>query len=68
MSFYQVKVQFLTTDLDSGKIKKQNVLYLVEDTGILEAENKISKSLIEDGETQFEIKAISESKISKVIE
>jgi hypothetical protein len=66
MTYYQAKVQFVVED-DKGKVKKQNVLYLVNDTGITEAEAKITKLLIEEGEHDFEVKSISESKISRVI-
>jgi hypothetical protein len=67
MTYYQAKVQFVVEDMDTGKVKKQNVLYLVNDTGITEAEAKITKLLVEEGENNFEVKSISESKISRVI-
>jgi hypothetical protein len=66
MQYFQVKVQFKIED-DKGKIKKQNVLYLVDAQSVTEAEAKIVKRLTDEGETQFEVKAASESLIYQVV-
>lgn len=64
--FFNVKVQFTTED-EKGKIKKQNVNYLVDAMSVTEAEARTTQFLTEDGEQQFEIKSASESKIAAVI-
>jgi Fe-S cluster assembly iron-binding protein IscA len=64
--FFQVKVQFTIED-DKGKIKKQNVLYLVDAQSVTEAEARMVKYLNDAGEQAFEVKAASESLIAEVI-
>ena len=64
--FFQVKVQFRTED-DKGKIKKENVSYLVDAISVSEAEARIVQYLTERGEEEFEVKAASESKIAQVV-
>lgn len=64
--FFQVKVQFRTED-DKGKIKKENVLYLVDAMSVTEAEARIIQYLTEQGEEEFEVKAASESSIAQVV-
>ena len=64
--FFQVKVQFTLED-DKGKVKKQNVLYLVDAQSVTEAEARMVKHLTEAGEQAFEVKAASESPIAQVI-
>ncbi len=64
--FFQVKVQFTTED-DRGKVKKQNVNYLVDAQSVTEAEARVVKFLTDEDETNFEVKAASESKIAQVI-
>jgi Fe-S cluster assembly iron-binding protein IscA len=64
--FFQVKVQFRTED-DKGKIKKENVSYLVDAMSVSEAEARIVQYLTERGEEEFEVKAASESKIAQVV-
>ena len=66
MQYFQVKVQFKVED-DKGKIKKQNVLYLIDAQSVTEAEAKMVKHLTNEGETQFEVKAASESLIYQVL-
>ena len=65
-SYFQVKVQFTVED-SKGKVKKQNVLYLVDSQSVTEAEAKMVKFLTEQGEQEFEVKAASESPIASVV-
>ena len=65
-TYFQVKVQFSEED-NKGKIKKINVLYLVDSQSVTEAEAKMVKFLREQGETAFEVKAASQSPIALVI-
>jgi len=65
-SYFQVKVQFTVED-SKGKVKKQNVLYLVDAMSVTEAEAKMVQHLTEQGETEFEVKAASESPIASVV-
>ena len=64
--FFQVKVQFTVED-SKGKVKKQNVLYLVDSMSVTEAEARMVKYLTDNGETEFEVKAASESPIASVV-
>ena len=64
--FFQVKVQFTVED-SKGKVKKQNVLYLVDAQSVTEAEARTVKRLTDTGEQAFEVKAASESLIAEVI-
>lgn len=64
--FFQVKVQFTDID-DKGKTKKQNIAYLVDAMSVTEAEARVTKYLTDNDETNFEVKAASESKIIEVI-
>jgi Fe-S cluster assembly iron-binding protein IscA len=64
--FFQVKVQFTVED-SKGKIKKQNVLYLVDAMSVTEAEARTVQYLTERGEQEFEVKAASESAIASII-
>jgi Fe-S cluster assembly iron-binding protein IscA len=65
-SYFQVKVQFTVED-SKGKVKKQNVLYLVDAMSVTEAEARTVQYLTERGEQEFEVKAASESVIAEVI-
>jgi hypothetical protein len=65
-SYFQVKVQFTVED-SKGKVKKQNVLYLVDSMSVTEAEARMVKYLTDNGETEFEVKAASESPIASVV-
>ncbi|MEY4334329.1 MAG: hypothetical protein RLZZ196_3072 [Bacteroidota bacterium] len=67
MAYYQVKVEFHTTDIDSGKVKKQNVLYLVESESVTESEARMVEHLTAGGTNDFEVKSSFESKIADVI-
>lgn len=74
MAFYQVKVEFHTTDPDTyqgdpdtGKTKKQNVLYLVESESVTESEARMVEHLTSGGIRDFEVKSSFESKIADVI-
>jgi hypothetical protein len=64
--FFQVKVQFTDID-DKGKVKKQNIAYLVDAMSVTEAEARVTKYLVDNDESDFEVKAASESKIVEVI-
>jgi len=66
MQYFQVKVQFRTED-ENGKVKKQNVAYLVDAQSVTEAEARITKYLTDQGEQAFEVKAASESLIAEVV-
>ena len=63
--FFQVKVAFTVED-SKGKLKKQNLLYLVDAMSCTEAEAKMVKQLTGDGEQAFEVKGITESPIADV--
>lgn len=64
--YFNVKVQFITED-ERGKLKKQNVNYLVDAQSVTEAEARTVKYLVDEGEEQFEVKSASEAKIAEVI-
>jgi glycine cleavage system regulatory protein len=64
--FFQVKVQFTVED-SKGKVKKQNVLYLVDAQSVTEAEARTVQFLTAQGEQEFEVKAASESPIAQVV-
>lgn len=64
--YFNVKVQFTTED-ERGKVKKQNVNYLVDAMSVTEAEARTVEYLTEQGEQEFEVKAASEAKIAEVI-
>jgi hypothetical protein len=65
MSYYTAKVQLL--DDSTGKQKRVTEMYLVEAMSVTEAESKVVKDF---GSTilDFEVKAVSASKIVKIIE
>ena len=63
--YFQVKVQF-TVEVN-GKLKKQNIAYLVDAMSVTEAEARVTKYLVDNDESDFEVKAASESKIVEVI-
>ena len=65
-NYFQVKVQFTVED-SKGKVKKQNVLYLVDSQSVTEAEARMIKYLTEQGEQEFEVKAAIESPIASVV-
>ena len=65
-NYFQVKVQFTVED-SKGKIKKQNVLYLVDSQSVTEAEARMVKYLTDNGEAEFEVNSASESPIASVI-
>ena len=66
MSYFSVKVQFRTED-DKGKIKKENVSYLVDAQSVTEAEARTVQFLTERDEQAFEVKAASQSQFARVI-
>lgn len=66
MQYFTVKVEFKVED-DKGKIKRQNVLYLVDAQSVTEAEARTVKYLTEQGEDDFEVKSASSSKILEVL-
>jgi hypothetical protein len=65
-NYFQVKVQFTVED-SKGKVKKQNIFYLVDAQSVTEAEAKMIKFLTDIGEQEFEVKSASESVIAEVI-
>ena len=65
--YFNVKVQFRTEDIETGKVKKENVLYLVDAMSVTEAEARTTDYLTKQGENSFEVKSASESKIHTVI-
>ena len=66
MQYFQVKVSFTVED-SKGKVKKQNILYLVDAQSVTEAEARTIEFLTEAGEQDFEVKAAGESAIVQVI-
>ena len=64
--YFQVKVQFRTED-DRGKVKKENINYLVDAQSVTEAEARTVQYLLSRDEEAFEVKAASEAKIAEVI-
>ena len=65
-NYFQVKVSFTVED-SKGKVKKQNVIYLVDAQSVTEAEARTIAFLTDAGEQEFEVKAASESIIAHVI-
>ena len=65
MQYFNVKVQF-TTEVN-GKMKKENVLYLVDAQSVTEAEARTVQYLLSRDEEAFEVKSASEAKIAEVI-
>ena len=65
MGYYTAKVQLL--DDSTGKQKRVTEMYLVEAMSVTEAEAKVVKDF---GSTtlKYEVKAVSSSKIIKIIE
>ena len=65
MGYYTAKVQLL--DDSTGKQKRVTEMYLVEAMSVTEAEAKVVKDF---GSTtlEYEVKAVSSSKIIKIIE
>ena len=64
--YFNVKVQFRTED-DRGKVKKENINYLVDAQSVTEAEARTVQYLLDRDEEAFEVKAASEAKIAEVI-
>lgn len=65
MQYYVAKVKFVSTD-DNGKIRKSAREYLVEAVSIGDAEVIVHKNLASLAPEDFEISAISESKIADI--
>jgi hypothetical protein len=65
--YFNVRVQFRTEDIETGKVKKENVLYLVDAMSVTEAEARTVDHLTKQGEQSFEVKSVSESKIHTVV-
>jgi hypothetical protein len=65
-AYFQVKVQFTVED-SKGKVKKQNVLYLVDSHSVTEAEARMVQYLVDQGEQEFEITAAVASNIASVV-
>ncbi len=64
--WYNAKVAF-STENDKGQTKIQKVQYLVEDLTVSAVETKLITILTKEGEKDFEIVSVTESKISRVI-
>ena len=64
--YFNVKVQFRTED-ERGKVKKENINYLVDAVSVTEAEARTVQYLLDRDEEAFEVKAASEAKIAEVI-
>jgi hypothetical protein len=64
--YFNVKVQFRTED-ERGKVKKENINYLVDAQSVTEAEARTVEYLLSRDEEAFEVKAASEAKIAGVI-
>jgi hypothetical protein len=64
--YFNVKVQFRTED-ERGKVKKENINYLVDAQSVTEAEARTVQYLLSRDEEAFEVKAASEAKIAGVI-
>jgi len=64
--YFNVKVQFRTED-ERGKVKKENINYLVDAQSVTEAEARTVQYLLSHDEEAFEVKAASEAKIAEVI-
>lgn len=64
--YFNVKVQFRTED-DRGKVKKENINYLVDAVSVTDAEARTVQYLLDRDEEAFEVKAASEAKIAGVI-
>jgi hypothetical protein len=65
--YFTAKVQFVTEDEKSGKLKKVALNYLVDAMSCTEAEAKVTKWL-GPGLSDFEVVSVAESKISEVIQ
>jgi hypothetical protein len=65
-AYFQVKVQFTIED-SKGKVKKQNVLYLVDSESVTEAEARMVQYLVDQGEQEFEVTAAVASNIASVV-
>jgi hypothetical protein len=65
-TYFQVKVQFTIED-SKGKVKKQNVLYLVDSESVTEAEARMVQYLVDQGEQEFEVTAAVASNIVSVV-
>jgi len=65
-TYFQVKVQFTVED-SKGKVKKQNVLYLVDSESVTEAEARMVQYLVDQGEQAFEVTAAVASNIASVV-
>ena len=65
-NYFQVKVQFTVED-SKGKVKKQNILYLVDSESVTEAEARMVQYLVDQGEQEFEVTAAVASNIASVV-
>jgi hypothetical protein len=65
MNYWTVTVQ-LQHETDKGKIQRTNEQYLVDAVSATDAESKIYKEF--EGESNFEVIRVAQSKIIKVIE
>ena len=66
MNYWQVTTQF-ERENDRGRIQKVKEVYLVDAMSGTEAETKIHKMLEAEGERDFRIISLTESRIIKVV-
>ena len=64
-NYWQVTVQ-LQHESDKGKIQRVNEQYIVDAVSATEAETKIYKEF--EGESNFEVTKVAQTKIIKIIE
>ena len=65
MGYYTAKVQMV--DDSTGKQKKVTEMYLVEAMSVTEAEAKVVKEF-EGAGVEYQVKAVKESKILKILD
>jgi len=65
MPYYNAKIK-IATDGPKGQVKWETETYLVDAVSITHAEQQIHEDF-ESAGVEFEVKSVSESKISKII-
>lgn len=66
MTYWQVTTQF-ERENDRGRIQKVREVYLVDALSGTEAETKVYKYLEDEGESDFSVISLTQSRILKVI-
>ena len=67
MQYWQVTVQF-ERENDRGRVQKVREIYLIDAMSGTEAEAKTYSYLEEEGETNFQVISLAQSRILKVVE